>query len=89
MADIFRFLSYGAVNKHINSRKCYKKRFVFKENNPLKLKSAKIYHQQKQNPKMSKLTPKSKSVSYLDIILTQLAHFDIHQISFSHKKNII
>ena len=35
---------------------------------------------------MSNLTPKSKNVSYLDIILTQLAHFDIRQIACSQKK---
>ena len=41
-----------------------------------------------QHPKMSNLTPKSKNVSYLDIILTQLAHFDIRQIAFSQKQII-
>ena len=35
---------------------------------------------------MSNLTPKSKNVSYLDIILTQLAHFDIRQIACSQQK---
>ena len=35
---------------------------------------------------MSNLTPKSKNVLYLDIILTQLAHFDIRQIACSQQK---
>ena len=35
---------------------------------------------------MSSLTPKAKNVSYLDIMLTQLAHFDIRQIAFSQQK---
>ena len=30
-----------------------------------------------KNPKMSKMTPKSKIVSELDIILSQLRHFDV------------
>ena len=34
---------------------------------------------------MSILTPKSKNLSYLDIILTQLAHFDVRQIACSQK----
>ena len=33
---------------------------------------------------MSNFTPKSKNVLYLDVILAQLAHFDIHQIAFSN-----
>ena len=35
-----------------------------------------------QNPKMSILTPKSKIVSELDIVLSQLTHFDIRQFNF-------
>ena len=35
---------------------------------------------------MSNFTLTSKNVSYLDIILTQLAHFDIRQIACSQKK---
>ena len=34
------------------------------------------FDKKKQISKMSNLTPKSNIVSYLDIILTQLAHFD-------------
>ena len=43
--------------------------------------TSKIHNKQKS--KMSNLTPKSKIVSYLDIISTQLAHFDIRQIAVS------
>ena len=35
---------------------------------------------------MSIFTPKSKNISYLDIISTQLAHFDKRQSAFSQKK---
>ena len=37
-----------------------------------------------QNPKMSNLTPKSKIVSYLDIISSSLTHFDIRQFAFPY-----
>ena len=37
---------------------------------------------------MSNVTPKSKNVSYLGIILTQLAYFDIRQIACSQKKKM-
>ena len=39
-----------------------------------------------QKSKMSNFTPKSKNVSYLDIILAQLAHFDIRRIACSQQK---
>ena len=35
---------------------------------------------------MSNLTQISKNVSYVNITLTQFAHFDIHQIVFSKNK---
>ena len=37
---------------------------------------------------MSNFTPKSKNVSYLDIMLTQLAYFDIRQIACSQQKKM-
>ena len=39
-------------------------------------------HQTKQNPKVSDLTPTSKNVSELDIILSQLTHFHIEFNTF-------
>ena len=41
------------------------------------------FHKKKQNPQMSILTPKSKIVSYLDIIWSHLTHFNIRKISQS------
>ena len=38
------------------------------------------FHKEKQKSKTSILTPKSKVVSYLDIIWSHLTHFDIRQI---------
>ena len=38
------------------------------------------FHKKWQTPKMSILTPKSKFVSYLNIIWSHLTHFDIRQI---------
>ena len=43
----------------------------------------KKYIENSQNPKMSNLTPKSKIVSYLDIISSSLTHFDIRQFALS------
>ena len=36
----------------------------------------KWYHKKYPNPKMSMLTPKTKNVSYLDMILHRLTNFD-------------
>ena len=47
--------------------KTYLKDAVFEIN-------AQQYRQKYKNPKMSKLTPKSNIVSYLDIILYKLTH---------------
>ena len=43
-------------------------------------------YQKQQKSKMSNVTPTSTNVSYLDIILTQLAYFDIRQIACSQKR---
>ena len=38
------------------------------------------FYKKQQTSKMSTLTPKSKIVSYLNIILSHLTHFDIRQM---------
>ena len=35
-----------------------------------------------KNQKMPVLTPKSKNISELDLVLSQLTHFDIRQFNF-------
>ena len=39
-----------------------------------------FFHKKMQSSNMSFLTPKSKVVSYLDMIRSHLTHFDIRQI---------
>ena len=52
------------------------RKHVLKMSFPREMFLEKTNHQKRPNPKKSNLTPKSKVVSYLNIILSQSRHFD-------------